>query len=146
MTELLWRKAQLSDLTKVEGLLTAAHLPLEGVRDHLAHFWLVFEGQTLIGCAGLEPYGEVGLLRSVAVDQSHRGEGLGQALVNRVLQESAAGGMKQVALLTTTAADYFPRWGFQVVGRDDLPVALHQSAEFQGACPDSAVALLLTFP
>lgn len=146
MTEFLWRKAQLSDFTKVEGLLTVAHLPLEGVRDYLAHFWLVFDGQTLIACAGIEPYGEVGLLRSVAVDQSHRGEGLGQALVNRVLQESVTGGIKQVALLTTTAAEYFPRWGFQVVGREDLPASLHQSAEFQGACPDSAVALLLTLP
>ncbi len=44
-------------------------------------------------------------------------------------------------LLTTTAEDWFPRFGFVRIARDAVPAALHASAELRGACPASAAVM-----
>jgi len=49
-----------------------------------------------------------------------------------------------MCLLTTTAGDYFARHGFVQSHRPMTPCALNESAEFQGACPDTAVFMELT--
>jgi len=99
---------------------------------------------TLLGCAGVEQHGEVGLLRSVAVVEGLGGHGVGTVLVRAALERARALGLHELYLLTTTAAGYFPRFGFETVGRDALPSALSASEELQGACPASAVAMRLT--
>jgi GNAT superfamily N-acetyltransferase len=93
---------------------------------------------------GYGGYGESGLLRSVAVAPEWRGSGIGRTLVDRVLDEGRAAGIREVYLLTTTAEQYFPRLGFQCVDRDCVPAAVRASAEFTGACPDSAVVMRKT--
>jgi amino-acid N-acetyltransferase len=47
-----------------------------------------------------------------------------------------------VALLTETAAGWFPRFGFHPVDRAALDPALAASAELAGACPATAQAFL----
>ncbi len=136
------RPAQTADWPAIADLLTRSDLPLEGARDHLPHFVIAEQSGQVIGIAGVETYGAVGLLRSVAVDAAQRGQGLGEALVSRVLDDATAQGITQVALLTTTAMDYFPRFGFERVERARLPDELEASTEFQGACPETAVAML----
>ena len=44
-------------------------------------------------------------------------------------------------LLTTTAGDFFPRFGFAPVERADVPDDVKQSIEFRSACPSSALAM-----
>ena len=139
-----FRKALPGDWPAIAALLSAARLPLDGVRDHLPGFLLAFRGDVLAGTAALERYGDVALLRSVAVAEEARGTGLGQELVHRILDEAGAGGILTVALLTTTAERFFPRFGFRQVDRCALPKALQCSAELQGACPASSVPMLLT--
>jgi amino-acid N-acetyltransferase len=136
-----FRSAQERDWDAIAGLLQSASLPLDGAQEHLTNFVLAYDGEQLAGVAGMECYGDVGLLRSVAVANPR--QGLGQRLVQRVLQRAAQQGMQQIVLLTTTAADYFPRFGFQVISRADAPTAAYQSVEFQGACPDSSTVMLL---
>lgn len=137
-----FRPATLADWLEIEDLLMRHRLPTASAKEHLRHF-LVGRNSAgiLAGVAGMEYYGHVALLRSVAV--AWRKRGLGTDLVQRLLDQAAKDGIRQVALLTETAADYFPRFGFRVVRRDELPSALQASAEFQGACPDTAVAMLL---
>lgn len=55
-------------------------------------------------------------------------------------------GLHSVSLLTETAADYFPRFGFAWVTRDRLPPSLGACRELRGACPDSAVVMILEAP
>jgi amino-acid N-acetyltransferase len=81
------------------------------------------------------------LLHSAAVEPAWRGRGVGSALTAAALADvDTVGG--PVALLTETAAGYFPRFGFTPVERGELPTALAASAELRGACPASARALL----
>jgi arsenite methyltransferase len=144
MTELSIRPAEAADWSRIADLLSGADLPREGVAEHLNQFLVAYEGDSLVGVAGLEPYGSSALLRSVAVAPLHRKTGLGGRLVRQLIDRAAGLGVRQVGLLTTTAADYFPRFGFAAVPAGSLPADLQQSREFQGACPSSATAMLLT--
>jgi amino-acid N-acetyltransferase len=135
--------ATANDLPAVLALLEANKLPTAGVQDHLEHFQLEFTGSDLIACAGLEVHGEAGLLRSVAVASSHRSNGLGSKLVQTILEQARNQKLSRLSLLTTTAQGYFPRFGFQITPRELLPESLCASAEFRGACPDSAIAMTL---
>ena len=66
-------------------------------------------------------------------------------MVALVLQEARRRGFKAAYLLTTTARDYFLRLGFTPADRANAPLALRQSAEFKGACPDTADFMVLPF-
>lgn len=136
-----FRGATADDWTEIVTLLTSVHLPLDGAKEYLDSFLLAFCGDNLAGVAGLEQYKSVGLLRSLAVVE--RGTGLGKELVRRLLDRASAEGLMSVVLLTTTAADYFPRFGFQRIARQDAPQAVQESIEFKSACPDSAIVMEL---
>ena len=134
------------DLDAVLALLAEASLPSAGVAEHLPDGFVVARAaakEPLLGAAGLEVHGSVGLLRSVVVRPDVRGSGLGARLALKVLEHAAARGVREVYLLTTTAEDYFPRLGFEPVPRESLPEALHASAELRGAGPASAIAMRL---
>ena len=141
------RPARASDWPRVEELLESRGLPTEGAEGHLARF-LVATGEedgAVIGVAGLEQYGQVGLLRSVAVIADLAGKGLGAALVRALLERARRSDVSDVYLLTTTAADWFPRFGFTRAPREALPAVLNVSEELRGACPSSAIAMHLAF-
>jgi amino-acid N-acetyltransferase len=138
------RSAQAPDLPAVLALLSRSKLPTAGVADALPHFIIAETEGQLVGVAGLEVYGESALLRSVAVDESWRGSGVGRTLIERALSVTRERGIKDVFLLTTTAEHYFPRFGFACVSRDSVCEAVQASAEFQGACPSSAVVMRKT--
>lgn len=140
----LARPATVADWVAIERLLRECDLPIAGARDHLASFLVFDRANELSGCAGLEHYGEIGLLRSVAIAPHMRRQGLAEALVRAQLAVAAARGMHSVYLLTTTAHDYFARLGFVDVPRDDAPQVLQGSAEFRGACPASATLMRFT--
>ena len=134
---MLVREATPADLATARDLIAAAGLPLTGLED--AALVLVAEhAGALVDAVALERHGTGAdtayLLRSAPVDPAQRGHGIGAALT--------AAALAHVGLLTETASEYFPRFGFNPVDRDELPAALTASAELQGACPASARALL----
>jgi amino-acid N-acetyltransferase len=136
------RKAVPADWHAIEALLGTCALPLDGARDHLADF-LVYEREGIVGCVGAEVYGANALLRSLAVDAKARKSGVGGALAGAMISRLKTRGVSAIALLTTTAERYFAARGFEVIKRGQMPRALHASAEMKGACPDSAVAMML---
>lgn len=138
------RRASSGDWQHISALLSASALPLEGAREHLGGFVVAERGGSIVGCAAVERYGTAGLLRSVAVARTERGRGTGAALVEWCLADAVRAGLSTLVLLTTTAAEYFPRFGFSVVDRRVLPDAVRASAEFRGACPASATAMTVT--
>jgi amino-acid N-acetyltransferase len=135
------RSALNSDLPAVEGLLTANDLPTDGVRSNFSSFVVADDDGTIAGAVGLEKYGSCGLLRSAVVRPDHRGSGIGRRLVEQLLERAEEAGVDEIYLLTTTAEKYFPRFGFSRTSRSAVPEALKASAEFRGACPDTAVVM-----
>jgi len=142
-TPITFRFARSTDWPAISNLLSAANLPLDGAQEHLADFALAVRDEELIGAAALERYGDYGLLRSVAISADERGRGLGAALTQQLIDRARGEGRRGIVLLTTTAADYFPRFGFRPIERADVPPPVQASIEFQSACPQSAVAMLL---
>jgi N-acetylglutamate synthase-like GNAT family acetyltransferase/thioredoxin reductase len=143
MTTISLRPAKPSDWAAIELLLAANRLPLAGARDHLETFLVAADESGVVGCAGVEVRGEVALLRSVAVAPSRQGQGIGRQMVGAMLAQASSRGIKSLALLTTTARDWFKGFGFRVVDSALAPAPLRASAEFQGACPASAEFLML---
>lgn len=135
------RRAAATDHAAVCTLLSELKLPTDGVQEWLPQFVVAEDRGRVTGIAGLEVYADGGLLRSVAVVGSERGTGLGARLVEAVLREAGRTGLRDVYLLTTTAEQYFPRFGFEVIPREQVPASVQASVEFRSACPASAVAM-----
>ncbi len=138
------RPANPADLSWARRLVTEAGLPDGGLEDQFPAAYVVLAGDDRpLGLAGLERYGSSGLLRSVALDAGARGAGAGRLLVSDRLDRARADGLAAVYLLTTTAADWFPRFGFQVIGRENLPTELGAAPEVAGGCPATATEMRL---
>jgi hypothetical protein len=63
------------DTDRIERLLSANDLPQEGVRTNPWSFFFATVGTELVGVGGIERHGQHGLVRSVVVPESHRGQG-----------------------------------------------------------------------
>ena len=135
------RKATRDDFPEVKELLTASKLPVEGARENFSSFLVAEEEGMIAGAVGLERYGSAALLRSAVVSPANRGTGIGRQLVESLLQRAREDGIDDLYLLTTTAEKYFPRFGFQPTTRAAVPESVKASAEFRGACPDTAVVM-----
>ncbi len=135
------RQADAASLDGILELLAAAALPLDEVPAHLSEFLVAERGGDVVGAVGLERYGDTGLLRSLVVREDARGTGLGALLVTALLERAGDSGITTLVLLTTTAADWFPRFGFEVRARDAVPASVLASVEFRSACPASATVM-----
>lgn len=133
------------DLPAVRDLLARSALPLDGADALLGHLVVARDERGIVGTAGLEMYPSGALLRSVAVEASARGQGIGQLVTDAALSLARDAGVGAVFLLTTTADGFFPRFGFARVERDEVPADIRASVEFVSACPASAVVMRKVF-
>lgn len=137
-------RAASPDLPFVLALVEECGLPVEGVGEHFARFFVARFGGKRIGCVGMEVYGEHVLLRSLAVARHARNAGVGEALLSRAIEEARnAGGRTAWGLTTFGKKGLFDRFGFRVVPRSGAPPALAPSSQFRGVCPESAVLITL---
>lgn len=125
-------KANGADLTEILALLSVTDLPHEGVVEHLTNFFIARDNGQLIGCAGLERYQQIGLLRSVAISPALQRTGLGSQLISLLIQQAANDGITELVLLTTTAKDFFAnRFNFLLVDRSQYDDRLKDSPEWR---------------
>jgi amino-acid N-acetyltransferase len=125
----------------LEALLTAEHLPVIDLPATLENFVVALQNNEVIGVAGLEVYGDSGLLRSVAVKPGYRGQGLAASLILQAEALALSKGLASVYLLTETAASYFERKGYKQITRAEAPAELQRSSEFSHVCPQSAIVM-----
>lgn len=134
--------AQSGDLPAILALLERSGLPQDGLSDHVATTLVAREEQTIVGSAALEVYGTAALLRSVAVEPRLRGQGLGQRLTMAALDLAREKGITSIYLLTETASDFFPRFGFRPIPRSEVIPAVQNSLECTTACPVTAQVMV----
>ena len=145
--------ARAADLAAIRALLQNASLPVGGLEAQFpAAYWVLREARAddsvpadapaIVGAAGLEHYADVGLLRSLVIRADRSGRGLGGLLVKRIQRTAVRHGMRAIYVLTTTAPDYFPRFGFSPASRSEAPAALQASPEFAALCPASAACFV----
>lgn len=123
------------------ALLTAEKLPTADLPDPLENFAVSKKGDDVTGIIGLEIYGDYALLRSLAVDNNFRNQGIADKLLQHIEELAAAKSLKAIYLLTETAPEYFTRKGYHKITRDDVPAEVQQSSEFSHVCPQSAIVM-----
>jgi len=127
----------------VKQLLSESSLPVADITaQHLRHFFGCGSGPELEGLVGLELYGEVALLRSLAVAAVRRGSGLGSQLVEHAERYARDQGVKSLYLLTTTAEAFFLRFGYARLPREEAPETIKSTKEFAGICPMSSAFMV----
>ena len=137
-------RATESDTPAVEALLAAAGLPLEGAVEALSMGVVARDGEAVVGAAAVEPFGSAGLLRSVVVAEPLRGTGVGRELVAAAEDLARERGLRDLYLLTETAAGWFPRLGYAVVSREEARAAVGDSIEFTMVCATTGVPMRRT--
>jgi amino-acid N-acetyltransferase len=144
MEDVSFARAVPKDLTEVVALLERCALPTQDLSAaHLEHFTLCRINGRLAGTVGLQVFGDLGLLRSLAVAPEARGRRLGLDLWAHARATAMRSGIRRLYLLTTTAEPLFARWGFLRIERDLLPAAVQATDEFASLCPSTAVAMAL---
>ena len=143
------RSSQIEQPEQLEQLklfLQSNKLPFKDVNLTGNIFLLYYDDAgNIVGSAGLESYGDAGLIRSVAVHHAERGKGLGIQIVDEILLRAMRMNLKCVFLLTETAHEFFLKKGFQDVSRDDVPASVKASSEFSLVCPASAKCMVFKF-
>lgn len=135
------RAADPADLAVVRALLSAATLPLDGADQAFEQGVVAVAGGIVVGAAAIERYGSDALLRSVVVDPGLRRTGVGHALVAAAEALAAGLGIRDLYLLTETAAEWFERLGYAVLDRAAAPDEIAGSWEFRFACVERGVLM-----
>lgn len=123
----------------IKAILSACNLPTQDLGEqNLEHFFGCSQTDEPGGVVGLELYGSVALLRSLAVTEVVRGKGCGKALVKRAEQHARRAGVSELYLLTSTAKPFFEGLGYLETERAQAPAAIQATKEFASICPGSA--------
>ncbi len=126
-------------LKEVITLLEDNNLPSSDIKDlNLESFFGLYIDDTLEGIVGLEVYGELSLLRSLAVN-SKKSSGIGSILLEHIDSFSKSKNINTLYLLTTTADKYFLKKGFIIIDKKEAPKIIQNTKEFNSICPDSSI-------
>jgi len=122
------RKAKIYEVPEIRRFLVkfsqdGGILPrtLADLYGQLRDYYVYREDQgPLLGIAALHIcWAGLGEIRSVAVTPAHQGRGIASRLVETCLAEARAIGLSEIFLLTMVP-EFFQRFGFRLVSREDL--------------------------
>jgi amino-acid N-acetyltransferase len=120
--ELTIRRASEKQAPALHALITAnleeGHLlprSIEEITLHASRFTIVMRGRKLVGCAELAPLSpQVAEVRSLAVAQTERGNGVGTMLIDDLRHRAHDDGFDKLSAFTH-APGYFSQMGFSIV-------------------------------
>lgn len=122
------RRARLSDVEAVVCLINShatrgEMLPksLNQVYQNVRDFVVAERQGQIVGCGALHVlWGNLAEVRSLAVVDSCRRQGIGGLMLQALLRDAERLGVPQVFALTYRPG-FFERWGFRTVERESLP-------------------------
>ena len=133
---------RLEEGPRVRELIESCGLVVEDVSDQMLRDFLVArKGSEVIGVVGLEFCGPDALLRSLAVAEVRRGQGVAKLLAASAEKYARARKAATLYLLTNTAARFFAGCGYERIDRGQAPEKICATAEFSRICPNSAVCM-----
>ncbi len=122
------RAAAISDVPQIHELLDAyAQLgnvlprPFSELYCHLRDFFVIEVDNKIAACGALEIFTEdLGEVRSLVVGKDYTGNGLGNQLVQRIVNEARKIGLRRIMALTYVP-EFFHKMNFRTVPKDTLP-------------------------
>lgn len=145
MNQIYLSQASVTHEGTIKSLLKRNNLPSEDILpNNLKDFFIAKTKEKIIGIIGLEIFEEIGLLRSLCVEETFRKKGIGFLLYKDLSIYAHSKGIRELYLLTTTAEAFFHRLGFLTVDRSIVPESIRMTSEFRDLCPSSAVCMKIT--
>jgi amino-acid N-acetyltransferase len=121
------RRARTSDVATIKHLVDtyAGKILLEKnlvtLYEAVQEFWVAEHDGRVVGCGALHVlWSDLGEVRTVAVDPTMTGRGIGHALVDRLLAVARELGLQRLFVLTFET-EFFSRHGFTAI--DGTPVS-----------------------
>ncbi|MCP4647558.1 MAG: N-acetyltransferase, partial [bacterium] len=122
------KKARITDVPQIhklvnsfgsQGLMLAR--PLSEIYENLRDFFVVREGEELLGCGALHIcWEDLVEVKSVAVLEGNQGKGIGAVIVEACIEEARSLDVAELFVLTYEP-DFFTRFGFNQVDLMELP-------------------------
>lgn len=148
------RSAKVSDARPINDLISTyaeqdrmLSRSLADIYEHLQTFIVAQQDQQVIGCCALEVvWADLGEIKSLAVDGSFHGRGIGTALVEAALERARQLGLVKVFALTLEPG-FFEGLGFAQVPRESLPMKVWSDCARcpkQQSCDEVAVLKVLS--
>jgi N-acetylglutamate synthase-like GNAT family acetyltransferase len=123
------RCAQLEDMDRLAAFLEAANLSTDGIKDAIEYF-LIMENDSgdIKATLGIEPHGEVGLLRSLVMSASASENDL-FVLFEQILMLARDRNLNSLYLASNkrNSLDFFRLLGFKQEETEQLPEVLFES-------------------
>jgi len=141
--DFLIRKATENEYRAIIHLLTSNALPTADIYEKNITLFVGVIDEKIVATIGIEQYDNVALLRSLCVKEGFKNQKLGEKMLSYLLSFCANEKIETLYLLTTTAEHYFLRHGFEKMTRENSPLIIQQTREFQDICPSSASEMRL---
>jgi amino-acid N-acetyltransferase len=122
------------------ALLKKNNLPTEDL-DPGKQLFVVEEGAEVIATVAVEYDFNDALLRSLSVAEEKRKTGVGVELVNFIEDYVRKQGVQNLYLLTTTAADFFLKRGYQIIDRGSVPHFIQNTKEYSVLCASASTLM-----
>ncbi len=133
------REARNSEWGQLIDLLAEAGLPTADLSNDVnVRFYVAEDDHSLLGCVAIITYESNVLVRSLAVREGHRNEGIGTQLLDTVERAARDHGARDAYLLTLTAESFFCHRDYRLIDRSEAPSGIAASTEFASVCPVSA--------
>jgi amino-acid N-acetyltransferase len=118
------------DLDDLRKLLHACALDCDGIEEQIDRFLVVRDISGLIACACAQQYGQVCVLKVIAVIERARSSGLGELLLGALVTDIRQRGAQALLLRTRSASGFFSKLGFTAINPADVPSSVHAAPEF----------------
>lgn len=122
-------KATLSDIPEMQVLVaskvedgTILNRSVDEVATNIRSYVLARENGRLVGYTALHIHSpRVAEIRSLIVDERHRGEGIGRKLVQFTLEEAESMEVEEDVLVLTYLPQFFLKLGFTEIEKEGIP-------------------------
>ena len=129
--DVTFRAALASDVPRMAELIASAHLPPLFIEEYVDGFIAAQRGDDIVACGGIEIYEDCGVIRSVVVDESGRGLGLGGKLAELLMARGREAGVTDFFLFTAEALPFWQHYGFVEIAFDDWKQPPRASWQYQ---------------
>jgi amino-acid N-acetyltransferase len=128
--------------SRIKTLISECGLTTEDITsEKLRHFLVARKGEEIVAVVGLEIAGKDALLRSLAVREPYRRQGVGAQLTRAIERYALSQAVETLYLLTMTAKPFFAGQGYGRTDRKAAPAAMQATREFQSLCPAAAACM-----
>ena len=134
-------KLNKKERAELEQMLSSHQLCFNDVNEQGVHLFGVSLNAELVGYFGYELFDNLALFRSMIVLPDARNKGYGALIWPQAKEKLLEAGVKEVYLLTNSAAPFFSKQGFVKIARASAPEPILATTEFKEFCPADSVCM-----